>query len=129
MFKESATLVVEMNLEGKEKLAKIVRDLRGNESLSAFAKRLGVSYMAVSKWENQQSFPDREHLAKIARLSGYGLDDFVTHLEGKSPQAPTKLGRLKQEVKNLRMNEFVELYRAMGERLTEIAIAEGVGSK
>ncbi len=120
-------MFVTMNVEGREKLAKIVRSLRGDESLATFAKRFGVSYMAVSKWENLQSFPDREHLAEIAKMSGYGLDDFVAHLEGRQPQAPSKLGHLKQEVKNLRLSEFVELYKAMGDRIAELAIAESTG--
>jgi transcriptional regulator with XRE-family HTH domain len=123
-------MVVTMNLEGREKLAKIVRDLRGNESLATFAKRFSVSYMAVSKWENLQSFPDREHLAKIAKMSGYGLDDFVAFLEGKKPQAPSKLGHLKQQVKDLRMGELMEIYRAVGDRMAELSgIAEVAGSK
>jgi len=118
-----------MNLESREKLAKLVQELRGSQSLKTFAKRFDVSYQAVSKWESCESFPDRERLAKIANMAGYGLDDFVAYLEGRQPQTPSKLGHLKQQVKNLRMSEFVELYRAMGERLTELAIAEGVGSK
>ena len=79
--------------------------------------------------ENCESVPDREHLAKIAKISGYGLDDFVAYLEGKQPQTPTKLGHLKQQVKDLRIGELMEIYRAVGERITELSIGERVGSR
>lgn len=68
-----------------------------------------------------------EHLGKIARLSGYTLDDFVCFIEGKAPQKRSEFGALKQQIKTLKVNEFIELYRMMSETVAEMAIAESAG--
>ena len=44
-------MVVAMNLESREKLAKLIQELRGTQTLSGFAKQFNVSYQAVSKWK------------------------------------------------------------------------------
>lgn len=120
-------MVVIMNLQAREKLAEVLRELRGHETLTVFAKRFDVSYQALSKWESLQSFPDMEHLAKIAKVAGYALDDFVCFLDGRKPEKRSEFGYLKQQVKTLKKNEFVELYRMMSDRVAEMAIAESAG--
>lgn len=120
-------MVVVMNLQAREKLAEVLKELRGHEALTVFAKRFDVSYQALSKWESLQSFPDMFHLAKIAKFAGYSLDDFVCFLEGKQPEKRSEFGCLKQQVKSLKINEFVELYKMMSDRVVEMAIAESAG--
>ncbi len=114
-----------MNLQARERLSNVLKDLQSGKSRRGFAREVGVSATAVIGWENLANEPDREHLAKIANLAGYKLDDFVDYLEGKKSQKPSEFGRLKQEVKGLKVNEFVELYKLMSDRMVEIA----VGSK
>jgi transcriptional regulator with XRE-family HTH domain len=121
------TVVASMNLEARQRLIDLIKKLRGNESYTAFGKRVEVSYMAVSKWETGQSIPDREHLSKIAKLAGYSLDELLAYLEGtvrkKSEKIP--LSRLITEASQLNTQEVTALYRAVSDRL--VAIAESAG--
>ena len=50
-----------------DKIAKIIKDIRVKNNLSQqkFADKYGVTYQAVSKWENAKSIPDLAILTKI----------------------------------------------------------------
>jgi DNA-binding transcriptional regulator YiaG len=38
-------------MRSKEKLAELIRELRGDQSQRAFAKTLGVSFASIQSWE------------------------------------------------------------------------------
>ncbi len=61
-----------MNLQ----IAENLRRLRQEQGLTQamLAERLGVSYQAVSRWENKSSYPDIELLPAIAALFGVTVD-------------------------------------------------------
>ena len=42
-----------------------------------FARKLGVSLAAVSKWENGKADIRFSHMKKISELTGFSLDDFI----------------------------------------------------
>ncbi len=58
------------------KLAETIRRLRRDRGMTQneLADRLGVSYQAVSRWENESSYPDIELLPAIAALFGVTVD-------------------------------------------------------
>ncbi len=58
------------------KLAETIRRLRRDHGMTQneLADRLGVSYQAVSRWENESSYPDIELLPAIAALFGVTVD-------------------------------------------------------
>ena len=43
------------------------------------ATRLGISYQAVSKWENNQSLPDVEQLVRISDIFHISMDALMGH--------------------------------------------------
>ena len=45
------------------------------------AKKLGVTYQCVSKWENETSAPDIERLPDIAALFGVTIDTLFVELD------------------------------------------------
>ena len=45
------------------------------------AKKLGVTYQCVSKWENETSAPDIERLPDIAVLFGVTIDTLFVELD------------------------------------------------
>ena len=115
-----------MNLQGREKLAQTLLNLRGSKSRRAFARELGVTATAVIGWENTASVPDRENLTKIAIMAGYSLDDFIAYLEGEPPIAkPTELERMVNNIKNLPLQQLALVERAVSDRLVAIAEASG----
>ncbi len=121
------TYQLAMNLNSRQKLSKLLLDLRGTKSRRAFARDIGVTATAVIAWEKADSEPDREHLTKIAKLAGYSLDELLEYLEGVSTKRSDKIpfARMLTETSHLSIKEAAELYRAVGDRL--VAIAESAG--
>ncbi|VXD25201.1 helix-turn-helix domain-containing protein [Planktothrix paucivesiculata] len=64
----------------KEKLASLVREMRGDKSQRSFAKLLGVSYYAVQTWEKQSVWPDDDNLEKLANLKGWTKEQLQLYL-------------------------------------------------
>ncbi|MCY7331273.1 MAG: helix-turn-helix domain-containing protein [Pseudanabaena sp. CAN_BIN31] len=116
-----------MNLTSRQKLSKLLLDLRGAKSRRSFARDIGVTATAVIHWENTDTEPDVEHLSKIAKLAGYSVDELIAHLEGRTTKKSEGIpfARLLTETSRLSINEAAQLYRAVGDRL--VAIAESAG--
>ena len=68
----------------KQRLANLVRELRGEKSQRNFAKMLGVSYYAVQSWEKQAVWPDNDNLQKLAALKGWTLLQLQVYLQVSS---------------------------------------------
>ena len=58
------------------RIAENIRRLRQKQNLTQvqLADRLGVSYQAVSRWENETTYPDIELLPNIAAFFGVTVD-------------------------------------------------------
>lgn len=73
----------------QEKIGKFIKSLREKEGISQqkFAQKYGVTYQAVSKWENGKSIPDISILKKICSDYDMNLDSF---LQTKIPSSKKK---------------------------------------
>lgn len=74
-------------------IGKFISDLRKNNNLTqqSLAEKLGVTYQAVSKWENGKSIPDIMILKEISKQFDVSIDEL---LEGKKiPKENNKLGK------------------------------------
>ena len=63
----------------QEKIGKFIKEIRKKENLSQqkFAEKYGVTYQAVSKWENGKNIPDIVILKQICSDYNMNLDDFL----------------------------------------------------
>ncbi len=68
------------------KIAETIRRLRREHNMTQneLADRLGVSYQAVSRWENESSYPDIELLPAIAALFGVTVDYLLGSAEKRA---------------------------------------------
>lgn len=73
-----------VDVSPREKLANLLKELRGERSQRSFAKLLGVSNQAVQNWEKQRAWPDDENLQRLAELKGWTLEQLKTHLNGET---------------------------------------------
>lgn len=66
----------------QERIGKLIKEIRKDNNLTQkdLAKKLGVTYQAVSKWETGKNIPDIAILKKISEEYNIDLDDI---LEGK----------------------------------------------
>ncbi len=124
---DKLTYQLAMNLTSRQKLSKLLLDLRGTKSRRAFAREIGVTATAVIAWENTDSEPDMQHLTTIAKLAGYTLDELRVFLGDSEQKKTSKIpfARMLTETSQLSIKEAAELYRAVGDRL--VAIAESAG--
>ena len=63
----------------QEKIGKFIKKLRKANNLTQdeLAKKLGVTYQAVSKWENGKSIPDIAILKDISTLFNVNIDELL----------------------------------------------------
>jgi len=103
-----------MNLEGREKLAKLLETLVvKHKSRRGLARTLGISHTTIIGWENMTSFPDMENLIKIAEQSGYSLSELQEMIEGKSNQNPKiTVDRVICEIQQLSRRDIARVIEA-----------------
>ena len=117
-----------MDYLAKQRLAELIKDLRGELTQREFAKRLGVTYGAIQSWENAEVTPSSTNLVKISDYTGLSLQELMSSLTG------SKIGTGKPEanplyvvtqLKTMSVTDLTHLYRAVSDRL--VAIAESTG--
>lgn len=67
----------------QEKVGKFIKEIRIKNNLTQkeFADKLGVTFQAVSKWENGKNIPDISLLKEISTLFNVNIDEII---EGES---------------------------------------------
>jgi transcriptional regulator with XRE-family HTH domain len=112
----------------KQRLAELIKDLRGGLTQREFAKRLGVTYSAIQSWENAEVTPNSNNLVKIADYTGLSLQELMSRLTGSKVgvgKAETNPLYVVTQLKTMSVTDLAHLYRAVGDRL--VAIAESAG--
>ena len=66
----------------QEKIGKLIKEIRKKNNLTQaeFAEKYGVTYQAVSKWENGKNIPDVSLLKEISKDFNVNIEDL---LEGR----------------------------------------------
>ena len=64
----------------QEKIGIFIKEIRKKNNLTQkeFAEKLGVTFQAVSKWENGKNIPDIAILKDISRLFDVNIDDIIS---------------------------------------------------
>lgn len=64
----------------QEKIGKFIKDIRKKNNLTQkeFADKLGVTFQAVSKWENGRNIPDIAILKDISKLFNVNIDEILS---------------------------------------------------
>lgn len=90
--------------------------LRANLSQQALGSMLGVSAVAVGKWERGQTQPDITTLTRLADIFGTTIDDLCGHT---APEAPAEDGSIRIMTRAFRQltPEEQEKYIAVGRTL------------
>jgi hypothetical protein len=63
-----------------ERLAALLKELRGDVSQRAFSKQNGIHYAAWRGWEGKEAVPNYDNLFKIASLAGMNMNEFYAYL-------------------------------------------------
>ena len=83
----SSYLQITMNDKELQRWAKLIKEIRGEQSLRAVARQLKVSPVAISSWEHGDSVPTVDSLDKVAKLQGWDIYELLRYLRDE-PFAP-----------------------------------------
>lgn len=117
-----------MDDQAKQRLAELIKDLRGELTQKEFAKIIGVTYGAIQSWENAEVTPSSSNLVKIADYTGLTLQELMSRLTGNEVgmgKAEVNPLYVVTQLKTMSIEDLTHLYRAVSDRL--VAIAESAG--
>jgi transcriptional regulator with XRE-family HTH domain len=108
----------------KERLAQLIKELRGDTTQREFAKLLGTSYTAIQDWEKQIRLPKEKNLKRIAQLKGWTEEELLHYLflPDAQPQiAPTDpLELLITQVQTLSLPQMQQLSAYLNAQLSQL---------
>jgi transcriptional regulator with XRE-family HTH domain len=111
----------QMKQDEREKLAEIVRKLRGRRSKRVMADILGVSHPTITAWENCEVDPEPENLRKIAELRGQSFNQLIADLQQPTAIDPFEqlVAKLPLQIKGMSRSQLSQLLQAIAEGLAE----------
>lgn len=108
----------------KERLAQLIKELRGQATQREFAKLLGTSYTAIQDWEKQIRLPKENNLSRIAKLKGWSQEDlllYLYHLDDESQVTEIDpLESIISRVRTLSLTQMEALSRYLNAQLSQI---------
>ncbi len=108
-------------MDSKERLAALVKSLRGQESQRKFAKSLGVSFASIQSWEAGDAMPSRENLSLLAARAGYTLQGLVSYLDNEPlPEGPS-VSEIVRQIRTLPPKQLALIGRAVTDRFESLA--------
>lgn len=102
-------LVEPNGIKFNQRLALLLKELRGNCSFREFAAIIGTTHTNVRQWESGKGEPRLRVLGKIAALRGWTLDELMIYLEGEPLSVEPGIPRLLAEVRALPFEDAVQV--------------------
>lgn len=93
--------------EFNQKLAALLKELRGNCSFREFAATIGTTHTNVRQWESGKGEPRLRVLRRIAAKRGWTLDELMVYLEGEALPRGPRIPQLLAEVRSLPFEDAV----------------------
>lgn len=109
---------VEQNSEFNQRLATLLKELRGSSSFREFAEKLGVLHSDVRRWElDLKGEPKSRVLRKMAALRGWTVDELMAYLEGEVTSPPDFVSQLLDTVRGLPFETAAQVARVAVETM------------
>lgn len=121
--------VLQSGIEFNQKLATLLKELRGNCSFRDFAEKIGATHTDVRRWESGKGEPRLRVLGKIAALRGWTLDELMVYLEGEALPKEPRIPQLLAEVRSLPLEAVAQIAAVAVETLATRSIAHQVSIK
>lgn len=95
--------------EFNQKLATLIKEMRGNCSFREFAATIGTTHTNVRQWESGKGEPSLRVLRKMAAQRGWTLDELMVYLEGSALPKGPRIPQLLAEVRSLPFEDAVQV--------------------
>jgi transcriptional regulator with XRE-family HTH domain len=112
-----------------ERLAELIKELRGATSQRRFSQQLGVSKSCVNFWESGLAFPDTENLEKLAAFKGWTLAQLQTYLVIGELPSDEPLQQILSLLRSLPTDAVVQVASAAVETLASRSKSPQTASK
>ena len=108
-------MVVAMKTEERARLSRLLKDIRGEESIRSFCGGdREIHYAAWRQWEACESVPGYENLEKVATLKGWSMDQLLAYLRtGDEKQSPLDVEAFVAYIKGLPDTERMGLIKRL----------------
>lgn len=115
--------VLQSGIEFNQKLATLIKELRGSRSYRDFAEMIGATHTDVRRWESGKGEPRLRVLGKIAAIRGWTLDELMVYLEGEALPKGPRIPQLLAEVRSLPSEAVAQIAAVAVETLAARSIA------
>jgi transcriptional regulator with XRE-family HTH domain len=108
----------------KERLAQLIKELRGSTTQREFAKLLGTSYTAIQDWEKEIRLPKENNLQRIAQLKGWTQEQLIRYLFALDDLPPRSsadsLEALIGQIQTLTLAQMQQLNACLTAQLSQV---------
>ncbi len=111
--------------EFNQRLAVLLKELRGNCSFREFAATIGTTHTNVRQWESGKGEPRLRVLGKIAAQRGWTLDELMVYLEGEALPKEPRIPQLLAEVRSLPFEDAVQVAKVALETIASKGESSG----
>jgi transcriptional regulator with XRE-family HTH domain len=99
--------LIEMDKEQRERLAKLIKEIRGDRTMRAVARDMGVSAVAITSWEHGDSVPAYDSFEKIAEAKGWTIYQLLAYLRGEELEPSSE--KIMEQAMNLPTRDKIRL--------------------
>jgi transcriptional regulator with XRE-family HTH domain len=104
----------------KNRLAGVVRELRGDRSQREFAEILNVGQATIQSWESERGgTPALDSLIKIANLRKENPEVFIAYLFGRPIDNTTSI---EAQIENMPIERLIEINLAIAKKIAAIGL-------
>ncbi|WLT40598.1 helix-turn-helix transcriptional regulator (plasmid) [Synechocystis sp. B12] len=100
--------MLELVMTPKEalRLKELLQEVRGNQSIRAFTKELGIGYASWTAWEARNAAPTFENLELIAKIIGWSVIELIAYIKtGQKDNPPYSVEDLLKYGKTLPLED------------------------
>lgn len=111
-----------MDIEARDRLSDVLRPVVQRQGLRSYARSIGITSGAVSKWLDGDSFPNGDNRRRVARSLGMSLEEFDSRIvKGQNPDDLVKdpLEPHIGMIMSLPPSDLARLLNAIAARLVE----------
>lgn len=105
----------------KQRLSDLLREMQGEISLRAFARKMRINYASLSAYMHGDSYPETQNLEKIARAKSWTLEELKAYLEDRQLEPTKPIEEVLREVRTMSAEDATKVAEVALHRIAEAA--------
>lgn len=105
----------------KQRLSTLLREMQGELSLRAFARKIEINYGSLNAYLFGDSFPETRNLEKIATAKGWSREELEAYLENRPLKPRSPVEDVLRDVRVMSPQDATKVAEAALHRIAEAA--------